>query len=403
MLRASALPSFQPTCRIGSSLTADRQSRESTLNKSTGQQVNASTGQLDKSSTNYGSLWIVWIKSMNQGWTYHNQIDQASAGLSLLDYYSQRYPHSSRDEWQQRILAGQIWLNGAPALPQTLLQVGQQLAYHRPPWQEPDVPLDFSVQFADQDLLIVAKPAGLPVLPGGGFLEHTLLTQLQRQYPAETPFPIHRLGRGTSGLMLLARSTAARAELSRQMRQRQIRKVYRALVSTGANTAGIANLPDQFTITQPIGKLPHPVLGYVYGAISSNLAAAGQIAQSQIAQSECRVLQRRTDTALLEVTILTGRPHQIRIHLAAYGYPLWGDPLYARGGIPIGLEDCTVIERTFAESFPPEHPTPAKLPVPGDCGYHLHAYSLAFQHPCTEQPLHLVCPAPPLLECLECI
>jgi 23S rRNA pseudouridine1911/1915/1917 synthase len=191
------------------------------------------------------------------------------------------------------------------------------------------------------------------------------------------------------------------------MRQRQIRKVYRALV--GRDTAGGGDLPDQFTITQPIGKLPHPVLGYVYGAND----------QGQAAYSECLALQRRADSTLLEVTILTGRPHQIRIHLAAYGYPLLGDPLYAVGGVPILSESVRFCASTnksgtsksshdnsshanHANHHHADHHKSAKLPVPmpvpGDCGYHLRAYALSFQHPCTEQPLSFICSAPPILQ-----
>lgn len=300
---------------------------------------------------------------MNRGWIYREQVDSASAGLSLLEYYSQRYRHSSQEIWQERIAVGQVQLDGQPAAPDVRLRQGQQLSYHRPPWEEPDVPLTFEVLYEDSDVLVVAKPAGLPVLPGGGFLDHTLLMQLQRQYPQETPLPIHRLGRGTSGLMLLARSPRARAGLSQQMRDRQIRKTYRALV-------GSSDLPDRFTITQPIGKLAHPALGYVYAATS----------QGRSAHSDCQVVKRTSETTLLEVTIRTGRPHQIRIHLAAVGYPLLGDPLYAEGGVP-RLPDAAT----------------EKLPVPGDCGYHLHAYYLCFTHPRTGEPVSLVCPAPAIL------
>jgi 23S rRNA pseudouridine1911/1915/1917 synthase len=296
---------------------------------------------------------------MNQGWTYRDRV--AQSGLTLLDYYSQRYRHSSQAEWRERILSGQILLDGAPADPEQMLQLGQQLTYHRLPWQEPDAPLEFETLFADADLLVIAKPSGLPVLPGGGFLEHTLLGQLAQQHPTETPLPIHRLGRGTSGLMLLARSTQARAELSRQMRQRQICKVYRALV-------GVGDLPDAFTVTQPIGKIPYPGLGYLYAAT----------AEGQFAQSDCRVLQRRADSTLLEVSILTGRPHQIRIHLASVGYPLLGDPLYGIGGLPL-----------------PQ--TQTKLPVPGDCGYLLHAYKLEFEHPSSAKLMQFSCSPPPQL------
>lgn len=302
---------------------------------------------------------------MNQGWCYQEQITHAATGFTVLAYYAERYRHSSLEEWQARIAAGQVLLDGKPVSADTLLQAGQRLAYHRPPWEEPDVPLAFEVLYEDAAVLVVAKPAGLPVLPGGGFLEHTLLGQLQRSYPHETPLPIHRLGRGTSGLMLLARSPHARANLSQQLRDRQIRKTYRALAS------GVA-MPDAFTITQAIGKIPHPVLGYIYGATADGLSA----------HSECRVLQRRSETALLEVTILTGRPHQIRIHLASAGFPLVGDPLYAIGGIP----------------HPPIADVP--IPVPGDCGYHLHAYHLGFTHPQTHQPLNITCPAPQELNAL---
>jgi 23S rRNA pseudouridine1911/1915/1917 synthase len=295
---------------------------------------------------------------MNQGWTYCDRIPPNAAGLTVLDYYSQRYRHSSRADWTDRITSGQIHLNNQVTTPETRLQQGQHLTYHRPPWQEPSVPLTFDVLHADPDIIVVAKPAGLPVLPGGGFLEHTLLGQLQRHYP--NAFPIHRLGRGTSGLVLLACTRQARAHLSQQMRQRQITKVYRALVRA-------VDIPDQFVVTHPIGKLPHPSLGYVYGATSTGL----------LAESRCVVRQRRAETTLLDVTILTGRPHQIRIHLAAAGYPLLGDPLYGIGGIP----------QQFSES----------MAVPGDCGYHLHAHRLTFEHPSRGNPLQIDCLPPSIL------
>ncbi|MFQ3616489.1 MAG: pseudouridine synthase [Cyanobacteriota bacterium] len=345
---------------------------------------------------------------MNQGWVYREQVTRRDVGRSLLDYYSQRYPHSSRDEWQRRIAQGQIRVNGWPASAEDVLCLGQQLAYHRPPWQEPDVPLVFDILHEDPDVLVVAKPSGLPVLPGGGFLQHTLLGQLQQRYPQNPPTPVHRLGRGTSGLLLLARSPFAKSHLSQQMRDqtrqaeillkslvashsqlrsgnhsqlysgwhtdyahqtgklgdRPLRKTYLALI-------GATDLPNRFTITQPIGKVPHPVLGYVYGAVSEGLPA----------YSEGQVLRRQGDRTLVEMTILTGRPHQIRIHLAAVGNPLLGDPLYAPGGTPRIPQSETEAERE-------------KLPVPGDCGYCLHAHRLTFQHPTQGQPMVFTVPAP---------
>lgn len=295
---------------------------------------------------------------LNQGWTYHDEITPAHQGLTVLAYYSQRYHHSTEQEWLERISQGQVQINNRPTSPFARLETGQHLTYHRPPWQEPDVPLTVEIIYQHNDIWIINKPSGLPVLPGGQFLQHTLLHQLRNYYPHETPIPIHRLGRGTSGLMLLARTPLARSHLSQQLRERSIRKIYRTLISPGP-------IPDTLTLTQPIGKVPHPQLGHIYAATLTGSEA----------HSEIRVLRRSSKATLLEVHILTGRPHQIRIHLASAGFPLIGDPLYDIGGIPRQNPD-------------------GKTPVPSDCGYWLHAHQLGFIHPRTKEPITFSCPPP---------
>ncbi|MGF1458881.1 MAG: RluA family pseudouridine synthase [Leptolyngbyaceae cyanobacterium] len=306
---------------------------------------------------------------MNQGWIYHDQVSAQNAGQRLLDFYEQRYRHSSRAEWLERIRRGQITVMGQPGSAEQVLRVGEPLAYHRQPWQEPTVPLAFEILYEDADLLAIAKPAGLPVLPGGNFLEHTLLHQLKLRYPHATPTPVHRLGRGTSGIMLLARSPLAKRELSRQFRHTShpfespgtVRKIYQAWVGTG-------DLPDSFAMQTPIGPVPYPVLGTVHAATP----------RGKPAYSQARVLERRPHQTIVEVQIFTGRPHQIRIHLAAAGFPLVGDPFYIKGGHP--------------------RPTPqdwSVLPVPGDIGYYLHAAQLTFYHPRTQQSMTLNCLPPP--------
>ncbi|QQE64429.1 RNA pseudouridine synthase [Leptolyngbya sp. BL0902] len=308
---------------------------------------------------------------LNQGWTYRDRITVAQAGVSVVAYYADRYRHSSREEWAQRLAAGQLYRNGQALQRDAVLAPGDHLEYHRPPWVEPSVPLDFDVIYEDADLLVIVKPAGLPVLPGGPFLTHTLLHQLRHRYPDETPYPVHRLGRGTSGLMLLARSPLARSVLSQQLRQdtataedpqapHHIVKTYRALAEPG-------DLPNRFTLTTPIGPVDHPWLGQVYAASPDG----------RFALSHGQVIQRSPTANLVEVTIRTGRPHQIRIHLAAAGYPLLGDPLYGVGGHP------------KIRSVPDQ-----RIPVPGDLGYWLQAHHLTLAHPRTQAPMAFTCPLP---------
>ncbi|NET11224.1 MAG: RNA pseudouridine synthase [Merismopedia sp. SIO2A8] len=333
---------------------------------------------------------------LNQGWTYTEQILPSASGQTVLDYYTQRYRHSNRSTWKARIEAKQIRLDNHPTSPSERLQSGQILSYHRPPWYEPDIPLKFEVLYEDEALWAIAKPSGLPVLPGGKFLTHTLLHQLQIQYPHENPVPVHRLGRGTSGVMLVARSPQARSHLSHQLRTHTMTKVYRALIgiedlSLRDRDINATAIPDRFTLHHPIGKMPHPALGYIYNATPSGKSA----------HSECHVLERdlpspgarpldtpsptfpeakypdinqpvtgqKQQATLLDVKILTGRPHQIRIHLAAYGYPLLGDPLYRVGEVV------------------PEA-------IPSDCGYWLHAHRIGFIHPITEMWMMIECPPP---------
>lgn len=290
---------------------------------------------------------------MNRGFDYEERIDPHGEGRTLLDYLTARYRHSDARAWVERILAGFVLVDGHAATPDTCLRRGQVVVWRRPAWEEPEVPAAFEVLLDDPDVLAVAKPAGLPTLPGGGFLEHTLLAKVRALDPAASP--LHRLGRWTSGVVLFARNPEAATDLARQFADRTIEKRYRALA---------AGLPkcDAFTIDVPIGPVPHAHLGTVHAA-----SPTGRSSRTRVV-----VVERRTNLFLCDVRIETGRPHQIRIHLAAAGHPLVGDPLYPAGGVP-----------------PPD-----TTALPGDPGYLLHAAEIAFRHPRTERPVIVTCDPP---------
>ncbi len=284
----------------------------------------------------------------NKGYVYREILTEPIRNDDLLDFLTFKYPHSTRDQWQQRILEGQVRLDG------------DQLSWHRPPWDEPDAVRAFGVLHRDDDLLAVAKPAGLPTLPGGGFLENSLLYAVREFDPAASP--LHRLGRWTSGLVLFARNRVAMAKVSKVWRLNRVRKVYRGLANGEPQE-------ERFDIDAPIGPVPHPLLGTVH-AVSEN----GKPARSRVT-----VLELREGCFLAEIEIETGRPHQIRIHMASCGHTLCGDPLYKSGGMP-------AIDSTA---------------LPGDPGYLLHSMALELDHPGTGQSLKLFCRPPEVLETSE--
>lgn len=293
----------------------------------------------------------------NQGCSYREQITPGAAGQTVLEHLCRHYPHSTAAEWQDNINAGLVLLDDRPAAPDSRLAPGARLVWHRPAWIEPPAPRSFWICHEDADLLAVTKPAGLPTLPGAGFHASTLLHLVQQYCPQAAP--LHRLGRWTSGLVLCAKTAMARSSMMRQWSTRQVVKRYRALASGTL-------VEQQLTITTPIGPVDHPLLGSVHGACPDGKPA----------HSVVTVLEQRPGQFLCDVLISTGRPHQIRIHLAAAGHPLAGDPLYGSGGLPL----------------------PASTALPGDPGYHLHAAELGFLHPVSGTAMTLHSPPPPILQ-----
>jgi 23S rRNA pseudouridine1911/1915/1917 synthase len=294
--------------------------------------------------------------TLNNGYSYQEVLNHHAQGHTTLSYLVMHYPHSDKASWLQRLANTEVVLNNQIARGDEVLQVGQVLVWNRPAWQEASTPHHYDVVYQDEAIAVVNKPSGLPTMPAGGFLVNTLLTKVREQFPEASP--IHRLGRATSGLVVFALISDSASRLSKLWRERTVEKHYRALACGRAKH-------DSYEITTPIGLVEHPRLGTVHAAREGGKASL----------SQARVLERRTESTLFAIALLTGRPHQIRIHLAAIGHPLVGDPLYGAGRRPL----------TAA--------------LPGEGAYLLHAERLVFKHPVSGKTLDLNAVVPFDLRC----
>lgn len=214
-------------------------------------------------------------------------------------------------------------------------------------------PVPFAVMYEDRDLLVVDKPAGVVVHPGAGQTSGTLVAGLLARYPELAGVGqegrwglVHRLDKDTSGLLIVARTEAAYERLVTELRERKVRRRYLALAR------GAMDMPTG-TIDAPIGRDPvHPT--------KKTVAADGRPARTHY-----RLLRTVSDYSLLEVTLETGRTHQIRVHLAAIGHPVMGDRTYSR------KPESIPVRRMF-----------------------LHAAFLEFEHPVTGAAMALESPLP---------
>ncbi len=241
------------------------------------------------------------------------------------------------------------------------LQEGQNLEVDRPDVEEPEGPvgdpnIEVEVVHEDADVIVVDKSAGLVVHPGAGHRSGTLVNGLVARYPELSALPgavgsepdrpgiVHRLDRGTSGLMVVARTPDAYESLVGQLSSRQVSRTYRALVlGTVEGESGLVDAPIGRSVSSPTRM-----------AISRK----GKEARTRY-QVERRFTQP-VPTTLVRASLETGRTHQIRVHLSAIGHPVVGDEPYSQGR---SLPGATVT-RPF-----------------------LHAYALAFDHPRTGERL----------------
>lgn len=293
-----------------------------------------------------------------------------------LDHYlCDRLPYMSRSQLQRLIAEQAVTVNGKAPKPATILHLGDEVSVVVPPPPSSEIPAEeipLDVLHEDDDIIVLNKQAGIIVHPARGNKHGTLINALAFHFQNRSsgrlskvgrehtrPGVVHRLDRNTTGVIVAAKSDTAHWRLGKQFEKRTTDKRYLAVVHGTVE-------PVMDSIDLPIGK--HPTI--------RELQAVRFDDTSKTATTVYRLRQQFDGYALLELELKTGRTHQIRVHLAYLGWPIVGDDMY--GG-------SSVYERDLI----PAGASPDRCVIDRQA---LHATTLAFRHPASEEPVQFVAP-----------
>ena len=278
------------------------------------------------------------------------------AGLRFDQALARMFPQYSRNRLQAWLKSGHITLDGKPAEPRQAVMGGERVVLSPPDVPQEGAPkaqrMPLRIVHEDGDIMVIDKSAGLVVHPGAGQPDGTLLNGLLAHAPRQAGVPragiVHRLDKDTSGLLVVAKTVEAQADLVKQLAERSMRRIYLAVVQGDPPGSGV--------VDAPMGRDPR---SRVRMAVSH---------RGKPARTAFRVVERFGHAALVECRLETGRTHQIRVHLQHIRHPLVGDPVYRRGtrhGLPFPRQALHAAELTLT------HPRSRKVmtwrsPLPRD-------------------------------------
>jgi 23S rRNA pseudouridine1911/1915/1917 synthase len=289
------------------------------------------------------------------------EIEVIEEGIRLDAYIASSVENLSRSMVQKLIKCGKVLVNNKVEKESYKVQLGDKILVEIPEPEESslkkqNIPLD--IIYEDNDILVVNKPKGMVVHPGNGNPDGTLANAILAHCEESLsgiggeirPGIVHRIDKDTSGLLVIAKNDKAHINLSEQIKNREVKKIYVALVK------GV--IPEnEATINMPIGRS------------TKDRKKMAVDREGKEAVTHFKVLKRYNKYTFIQVKIDTGRTHQIRVHMSHIGYPVVGDTVYSNGKNDFGVE-----------------------------GQMLHAKELEFKHPITGENMHFEAPLPEYFE-----
>lgn len=266
----------------------------------------------------------------------------AGAWPTTLDFLAERFPAIAREAWQQRMAQGDVVDElGVRLTPGSPYGSHLRVYYYRTVPDEPRIPFDAVILFQDEQLVVVDKPHFLPVVPSGNYLSQTVLVRLKRQLGLSTLAPIHRIDRDTAGLVMFSVQPQTRARYHALFNQREVKKTYEAIAPWRADLTLPASRESRIVEAGHF-MLQHEVSGRPNALTHlSVLAVSGALARYALRP-------------------VTGKRHQLRVHMAALGLPIVGDGLYPTL-TPAGQPDYDKPLQLLAKSIEFIDPLSARL------------------------------------------
>ncbi|MFT6895718.1 MAG: tRNA pseudouridine32 synthase/23S rRNA pseudouridine746 synthase [Paraglaciecola sp.] len=243
-------------------------------------------------------------------------LPQHNPGVTtVLEFLIFKFPAIAGDVWQQRMVDGKVhWHDGSLINSQTPYAAQQRVYYYREVEREPVVPFAEKIIFQDELILVAYKPHFLPVMPGGRYVEECLQNRLRNKSGNQHLQAVHRIDKGTAGLVLFSVNPDTRHHYHNLFATHQVNKTYQAIANTHNNPP---MLNQQWEVKNRLQKSqPRFLMHIVEGQANSH--------------SLIRCLQNSADQALFELNPITGKTHQLRLHMQSLGWPLLHDNYYPK-------------------------------------------------------------------------